>query len=84
MLALALALLFTATGFAAVLVILDSVMKGRTAWARLAREAALMRAGYALQVDARQLRMRPATRRAMPDRRPALLRSQPAPLCAAA
>ena len=82
MLALALALLFAVTGIAAVLVIIDSAMKGRNAWTQLMREAALMRAGYAVQVEAQELRVRRAPARFTPDRRLTPLR--PLPVCVAA
>ena len=60
MLALAIALLFTMTGIAAVLAIADSALKARRAYDQLLREAALMHAGFVVQVDAQDLRVRRA------------------------
>jgi hypothetical protein len=85
MLALALTLLLTVTGIVAVLTIIDSAIKGRNAYERLLREAALMEAGFVMQVEAQELRVRRAPARFTPDRRsPVLLRTRPVPACAAA
>lgn len=73
MLALAITLLFTLTGIAALLTIADSALKARRAYAQLMREAALMRSGFTLQVEAQDLRVRRAPARVTPVRRmPAL------------
>lgn len=84
MLATVIALLFTLTGIAAVLAIADSVLKARHAYAQLMGEAALMRAGFAVQVEAHELRVRRNARRVMPDRRFAALSMPYVPACAAA
>jgi hypothetical protein len=85
MLAFAIALLFTVTGIVAVLAIADSALKARRAYAQLMREAALMRAGFALQVEAQELRVRRAPLRAkLSAPRSALLRLQAVPASAAA
>ena len=85
MLALALTLLLTVTGIVAVLTIIDSAIKGRNAYARLQREAALIEAGFVMQVEAQERRVRRAPARFTPDRRsPAVLRSRPVPAFAAA
>lgn len=84
MLALAITLLLTATGIIAVLAIIDSALKGRRTYDRLLREAALMEAGFVMQVEARELRMRRAPARFTPDRRPAMLRQPSVPAFAAA
>lgn len=81
-LALAIAVLFTLAGAAAVLAIVDSVMKARRAYDALTDEAALLRSGFASQIEARELHMRRASVRAKP-RRP-MPRRQPLPACAAA
>jgi uncharacterized protein YceK len=80
MLALAINLLFAAIGCAAIISLIDSGMKAQRAYARLTREAALMQAGYVVQVDAQQLRVRRAgTSRVVArlDRRQSGLRSGP-------
>ncbi len=78
MLALAIALLFTFTGIVALLAIADSVLKARRAYGQLMREAALMRAGFVVQVEAQELRVRRNPDRVMPDRRSPSLRLQAA------
>ena len=80
MLALAINLLFAAIGCAAIISLIDSGLKAKRAYARLVREAALMQAGYVVQVDAQQLRVRRAgTSRVVArlDRRQPGLRSGP-------
>ena len=84
MLALAITLLLTVTGIIAVLAIIDSALKARRAYDRLMREAALFEAGFVVQVDARELRVRRTPARFTPDRRPAMLRQPPVPAFAAA
>lgn len=84
MLALAIALLFTLTGIVAVLAIADSALKARHAYAQLMREAALMRAGFAVRVDARELRVRRTPARVTPLRRTQGMRWQAVPAYAAA
>lgn len=83
MLALAITMLFTLTGIVSVLVLADCAIKARNAYAQLMREAALMRAGFAVQVEAREMRVRPAMVRSMPRRSPGL-RLQALPAAAAA
>jgi Zn-dependent protease with chaperone function len=78
-LTLAIALLFTLTGIVALLAIVDAMLKAHRAYAVLMREAALMRDGFAFQVEARELRVRRAVVRAMPLRRSPALRRLPAP-----
>lgn len=86
MLAFAITLLFTFTGILAGLAIIDSVIKARHAYAQLMREAALMQAGFAVQVKAQELRVRRNPTRvtlANPrlDRRAQALRMQAVPAC---
>ena len=84
MLALVISALFTASGIIAVLVIADTLLRSRAAYARLMREGEVMRAAFALQVAAVEMQQRPAVsmttarRRSMPSR---LLKLQ---ACAAA
>ncbi len=84
MLTTVIALLFTLTAIAAVLVIADSVMKARRAYARLMSEAAVMHAGFAVQgsvqVGTHELRARLGAARTMPDRRLAALALPSLPL----
>lgn len=89
MLALALTLLFTITGIAAILTIADSAIKAREAYGRLMQEAALMQAGFAVQVDAYEQRLRRAPARftpgsPKPDRRSPALQMQAVPACSIA
>lgn len=84
MLAIAIALLFTLIGAAAVLTIADCAVKARHAYAQLMREAALMEAGFAVQVPMQELRMRRAPVRLTPDRRAVPMRLRQLPACAAA
>jgi hypothetical protein len=84
MLALAIAILFTLTGILAALAIADSALKARHAYAQLLREAALMQSGFAVQVEAQELRVRRAPARVMPLRRLSALRMQAVPACVAA
>lgn len=72
MLALAIALLITFAATLAVLTIADSAIKAREAYARLLREAALMQAGFVVQVEPRDLRMRQAPARFTPGCRSAM------------
>jgi hypothetical protein len=82
-LTLTIALLLALTCVVAMLAIADSVMKARHAYQRLMREAALMQAGFAVQVEARELRMRRAPERlavrVTPLRRSQALRTQALP-----
>lgn len=82
MLALAIDLLFALAGILAVLTIVDSAIKGRNAYDQLLREGALLRAGFAVQVEAQELRVRRSVHRS--ERRSAMLRPLPVPACAAA
>lgn len=87
-LTLAITVLFTLTGIVAMFAIADSVLKARHAYRRLMREAALMQAGFAMQVEARELRMRRAPERlavrVTPLRRSQALQMQALRACAAA
>ncbi len=70
----------------ALLVIADSAIKAHRAYAQLMREGALMQAGFAVQVEAQELRVRRASARAKPMRHPSGLRQpsvRPLPVCAA-
>lgn len=70
----------------ALLVIADSAIKAHRAYTQLMREGALMQAGFAVQVEAQDLRVRRASVRTKPMRRPAGLRQlsvRPMPVCAA-
>ena len=78
MLALAITLLFTITGIAALLTIADSVLKARHAYTQLLREAALMQAGFTVQVEAQELRVRRMPARVTPLRRTPALPPLPA------
>ena len=80
----AIALLTAIAGIIAVLTIADSLLKARAAYEGLMAEQALLRAGFAVQVDPREQRLRAAPRRTMPDRRPVLMRPLPLQACAAA
>lgn len=87
MLALAITLLFALAAAAAVLCLVDSGLKARDAYAQLLREAALMQAGFAVQVEARELRVRRGVRavtaeRLSAERRAPGLRPLPAPALA--
>jgi hypothetical protein len=68
MLAFVIALLFTITGVAAVLTIADSMMKARRAYRALMAEAALLRDGFACQIEARAARVERTALRATPVR----------------
>jgi len=78
MLALAITLLFTIAGIAALLTIADSVLKARKAYTQLLREAALMQAGFKVQVEAQELRVRRVPARVTPLRRMQTLPPLPA------
>jgi hypothetical protein len=81
MLALAINLLFVAVAVAAVLTLADTAIKAQRAYAALMREKALMDAGFVMQVDPREVRLRSAAHRAgaviLPRRSP-MLRPLPA------
>jgi hypothetical protein len=83
-LAAAITVLFTVAGIAGVIVIADSLIKARRAYDQLMHEAALMQAGFAVQVEARELRMRRAPVRVTPLRRSQALRMQAVPAYVAA
>lgn len=76
MLALAINLLFAIAALAAVLTLADSAVKAARAYAILMRERALMDAGFTMQVDPREVRLRAAARHAgaviLPRRSPML------------
>lgn len=92
MLALAIAALFSIAALAALIVVADSLIVARDAWHRLMREGEVMRAGLAVQANAKAMRLRPAPvlapaaagRRAMATRAPGPLRQRPLHACAAA
>lgn len=87
MLAFAINLLFVAIGCTAIISLIDSGLKAKRAYAGLMREAALMQAGYVVQVDAREVRVRRAGQRrfaATLDRRQPALRPLPVPACGGA
>jgi len=74
MLAFAIAVLFTFAALLAALAIADSALKARHAYAQLLREAALMQAGFMLQIEPQELRVRRAAVRVTPLRRAQALR----------
>ncbi|MCU0949245.1 MAG: hypothetical protein MUF47_13515 [Porphyrobacter sp.] len=81
-LSLAITVLFTLTGLIAAATVVHCLIGARAAYVRLMREGEVMRAGFALQAAAVEMRLRPAPRRAIPARRmvtPAVAR----PACAA-
>ncbi len=87
MLALVIVLLFTLAAALAMLTIADSAIKAREAYGQLMREAALMQAGFTVQVQPQELWVRRAPGRILPagsrsDRRSPGLRMQ-TPACAA-
>ncbi|MET4131089.1 hypothetical protein ABIE62_000197 [Porphyrobacter sp. MBR-155] len=84
MLALAITLLFTFAAILAVLTITDSAIKAREAYVQLMQQAALMQTGFAVQVNAPELRVRRDAVRVTPVRRPQARRMRSVPACAAA
>lgn len=85
MLAFAIVALLILSGMIAVLVIADSLVEARAAYARLMREGEVMRAGFALQTAAVPMQPRPAAlRSAMPRRRHPRTQSPRLQACAAA
>lgn len=81
MLALAITALFALATVAAVLTLADCAIKAQRAYGDLMREKALIDAGFVMQVDPRELRLRAAARRGgaviLPRRSP-MLRPLPA------
>jgi hypothetical protein len=80
MLALAINLLFAIAAVAALLTLADTALKARRAYDLLMREKALMDAGFVIQVEPCEVRLRAADRRAgvaMLPRRAPMLRPQP-------
>jgi hypothetical protein len=81
MLALAINLLFAVAAVTAVLTLADCAIKARRAYDVLMHEKALMDAGFVMQVDPREVRLRAAARRGgaviLPRRWP-MLRPLPA------
>ena len=81
MLALAINLLLALAAVAAVLSLVDSAIKVRRAYAALMHEKALMDAGFVMQVDPREVRLRAGARQGgaviLPRRSP-MLRPLPA------
>lgn len=84
MLAFAISALLTMTGFIAVLVIADTLLKAHAAYFRLMREGEVMRAGFALQAAAVEMQLRPAARSVTARRRSVSLRPRTLQACAAA
>lgn len=84
MIAFAIAFLTAIAGAVAVLVIADSLLKAQVAYGKLMEEQALLRAGFTVQVESRDVRLRAAPRRTMPERRQGQLRPLPLQVCAAA
>lgn len=64
MLTLAINLLFAIAAMAALLSLVDTALKMRRAYRGLMREKALMEAGFVLQVEPREMRLRAASHRA--------------------
>jgi hypothetical protein len=64
MLALAINLLFATAAVAALLTLVDCAMKAGRVYADLMREKALMDAGFFMEIDPREVRLRAAARRA--------------------
>lgn len=84
MLAFAISALLTTTGFIAVLVIADTLLKAHAAYLRLMREGEVMRAGFAVQAAAVEMQLRPAARGVTARRRSVPLRPRTLQACAAA
>jgi hypothetical protein len=85
-LTIGIATLLTAALMLALLVIADSAIKAQQAYRQLTREGALMRAGFSVQVEARDMRVRRAPARAKLTQRPLAARQlavRPVPFCAA-
>ena len=78
MLAAAITLLFTLSGLLAVLAIADAALKARRVYGALMREAALMQAGFVVQVDPQELRVRRTPAKPKPARRASGLMLAPA------
>lgn len=84
MLALAIALLFTLGGYAAVIVLTDCAVKARFAYDRLLAEKATMRSEWDVPGDTRARQMRGPARPVRPEPRLPARRVQPYRVCAAA
>lgn len=84
MLTIAIALMFSLIGIAAMLIIADCAVKARLAYAQLLREATVIEAGFAVQAGVQVLHKRRAPVRLTPDRRPVPARLRQLPACAAA
>ena len=85
MLSFAITVLFTLTGLIAVATIAHCLVGARAAYVRLMREGEVMRAGFALQAAAVEMRLRPAPRRVIAARRAVMPMGPrlPHPACAA-
>lgn len=70
MIALTLASLFTVVTIATALALLDSWLRGQTAFFRIGRERALARAGFVPMVEAEEMRLRGPARYATAATRP--------------
>lgn len=75
MLALAIAAVFTLAGIAAIMTLVDSWLRAQITWQRLSREQALLAAGFMVQVEPRDLRLRRCARPAFSPPRDALRRA---------
>lgn len=84
MIAFAIAFLTAIAGTVAVLVIADSLLKAQEAYGRLMEEQALLRAGFTVQVEPQEMRLRAAPRRTMAERRRGQMRPLSLQACAAA
>lgn len=84
MLALTIALLFTVAGLAAVVVMADSALKARTAYARLMAEAAVLETAVGMAASVQGGQAHRPYRRAVNNRPVSLQRARPLPACAAA
>ncbi len=80
-LSFAITALFTLTGLIATATVAHCLIGARAAYVRLMREGEVMRAGFALQAAAVEMRLRPAPRRTIPARR--MITPSARPACAA-
>ncbi len=75
MLSLAIGSVFAITGIAAVLTLVDTWLRAQSAWQRLTREQALLAAGFIVQSEPHDLRLRRIARPAFSPPRDALRRA---------
>ena len=85
MLFFAITVLFTFAGLVGVATVVHCLIGARAAYAQLMREGEVMRAGFALQAAAVDMRLRPAPRRVIAARRAVMPMGPrlPHPACAA-